>query len=243
MKILIIDDEVAIAKRIATECEKYRYVCHIANTGVDAIDLLSIEDYTLIILDLMLPDISGFEIMCRVRSLKKETPIIVLSGLSSIEQKIDCFTAGADDYITKPFSKQELFARIKAVTRRLHGYSSSSVTLGPVEVRLDKQLIITKDKEIKLTAKEYGILELLVLRKGSILPKEVFLSHIYGGINEPDSKIIDVIVCKLRKKITAATGGFSLIETVWGRGYIIRTDQTDQDLNENLDEMPALKAG
>ena len=137
-------------------------------------------------------------------------------------------TTGADDYLTKPFNRGELLARIQAVVRRSKGHSDSIIKTGDVEVNLDTQTVTVKDKPLHLTTKEYGIMELLSLRKGSTLNKDMFLDHLYGGIGEPELKIIDVFICKLRKKLEEASDGKNYIETVWGRGYVLRDPDEKQ---------------
>jgi two-component system cell cycle response regulator CtrA len=150
------------------------------------------------------------------------TPILILSGLSELDHKIKGLGFGADDFLTKPFDRRELIARIQAIVRRSKGHSESTIRTGKLVVNLDARVVTVDDNPLHLTAKEYGIIELLSLRKGTTLTKEMFLNHLYGGMDEPELKIIDVFVCKLRKKLTQATGGSHYIETVWGRGYVLR---------------------
>ncbi|MDR0640515.1 MAG: response regulator transcription factor [Holosporales bacterium] len=222
MRLLVVEDEANIARRIEAACSSDGLSCHLVETGTDALGMLKFYDYEAVILDLMLPDIDGIEILSRIRSIKNMTPVIILSGLSSTEDKVKCLTMGADDYLTKPFSKVELLARIYAVIRRTSGHSSSVINIGPMEVDLKQRCVKIYGNEMPLTSKEYAILELMALKKGAVLPKETFLNHIYGGMDEPELKIIDVFVCKLRKKIADLTGGMNFIETVWGRGYTLR---------------------
>ena len=173
-------------------------------------------------LDLNLPDMHGYEVLKKLRLSKVETPISILSGLAEVNDKVQGLVFGADDYLTKPFDKGELVARIHAIVRRSRGQADSVISTGKLEVNLDTKSVEVSGQPIHLTGKEYGILELLSLRKGTTLTKEMFLNHLYGGMDEPELKIIDVFVCKLRKKLTSATGGDSYIETVWGRGYLLR---------------------
>jgi two-component system cell cycle response regulator CtrA len=190
--------------------------------GEEGIDLAKIYDFDVILLDLQLPDMSGLEVLRHLRASRIKTPVIILSGSSTVDAKVRTFTGGADDYITKPFHNDELVARIHAVIRRSKGHAHSLIQTGDITVNLDSKTVEVNGARVHVTVKEYEILELLSLRKGTTLTKEVFLNHLYNGIDEPESKIIDVFVCKLRKKLAAATNGREHIETVWGRGYVLR---------------------
>ena len=169
-----------------------------------------------------MPDIDGMEVLRRLRDARVETPVLILSGLTESENKVKGLGSGADDYLTKPFEKDELLARIQAIVRRSQGHSQSIIATGRLSINLDAQSIEVDGQSVHLTGKEYGILELLSLRKGTTLTKEMFLNHLYGGMDEPELKIIDVFICKLRKKLSTATGGLTYIETVWGRGYVLK---------------------
>ncbi|MFT7448786.1 MAG: two-component system cell cycle response regulator CtrA, partial [Glaciecola sp.] len=176
----------------------------------------------LILLDLDLPDMNGHEVLRQLRLSRIETPILILSGSDDTESKIKGFGFGADDYLTKPFHREELVARIHAIIRRSKGHSQSVINTGQISVNLDAKTVTVDKKTVHLTGKEYQMFELLSLRKGTTLTKEMFLNHLYGGMDEPELKIIDVFICKLRKKLSVATGGENYIETVWGRGYVLR---------------------
>lgn len=232
MRVLVIEDESLIAQGIRSACIAEGFVCHIAESGNDGIEMIKFYEYDAIILDLMLPDMTGFDLLDFMRSLKTKVPVIVLSGLSSTDDKVKCLVNGADDYITKPFSKIELLARVYAVIRRTNGASSSTIEVGPLSLNFNSRKVTIYGAEIALTSKEYAILELLALKKGSVITKETFLNHIYGGMDEPDLKIVDVFVCKLRKKMSDMSGGLNFIETVWGRGYSIKCNPED---NKNPD--------
>jgi two-component system cell cycle response regulator CtrA len=148
------------------------------------------------------------------------TPILILSGLAELDAKLKALGFGADDYLTKPFDRRELIARIQAIVRRSKGHSNSVIQTGKLTINLDSRTAELDAQPLHLTGKEYSILELLCLRKGSTLTKEMFLNHLYGGTEEPELKIIDVFMCKLRKKLSL--GGENYIHTVWGRGYVMR---------------------
>lgn len=222
MRVLLVEDDASTARSIEMALASEGIVCDIAELGEEGLEIGKIYDYDIIILDLMLPDLDGYEVLRRLRAAKVKTPILILSGLTAPDQKIKGLGIGADDYLTKPFNKGELIARIQAVVRRSKGHSESIIRTGKLAVNLDTRTVEIDGGVIHLTSKEYGILELLSLRKGSTLTKEMFLNHLYGGIDEPELKIIDVFVCKLRKKLSDESGGENYIETVWGRGYVLK---------------------
>lgn len=222
MRVLLVEDDKAISDSIQLMLKTENFVVDCTELGEDGLEIGKIYDYDIIILDLMLPDIDGYEVLRRLRDARVETPILILSGLGELENKVKGLGFGADDYLTKPFHKQELIARVNAIIRRSKGHAQSVIETGKLRVNLDARTVEVSGKPLHLTGKEYGILELLSLRKGMTLTKEMFLNHLYGGMDEPELKIIDVFVCKLRKKLSSATGDENYIETVWGRGYVLR---------------------
>ena len=225
MRVLLIEDDTSTAKSIELMLKSEGFVVDATDLGEDGLEIGKLYDYDIIILDLMLPDIDGFEVLRRLRAARVATPVLILSGLSETDQKIKGLSTGADDYLTKPFDKRELIARIHAVVRRSKGHSESVIRTGKLSINLDTGMVEVDGQPLHLTGKEYGILQLLSLRKGTTLTKEMFLNHLYGGMDEPELKIIDVFICKLRKKLAAATEGENYIETVWGRGYVLRDPQ------------------
>jgi len=222
MRVLLVEDDPAMAQSVELMLKTAGMVVDATDLGEDGLEIGKLYDYDIIILDLGLPDMDGLEVLRRLRDARVETPVLILSGLTESEMKVKGLGTGADDYLTKPFDKQELLARIQAIVRRSQGHSQSIITTGKLAVNLDTSTVDVKGQAIHLTGKEYGILELLSLRKGTTLTKEMFLNHLYGGMDEPELKIIDVFICKLRKKLADATGGDNYIETVWGRGYVLR---------------------
>ncbi|WP_299813171.1 response regulator transcription factor CtrA [uncultured Jannaschia sp.] len=222
MRILLVEDDPTTSKSIEMMLASANLNVYATDMGEEGIDLARLYDYDLILLDLNLPDIHGHDVLKQLRMSRIETPILILSGDDGTENKIRGFGFGADDYMTKPFHRDELIARIHAIVRRSKGHSQSIIRTGSVAVNLDAKSVEVDGKPVHLTGKEYQMLELLSLRKGTTLTKEMFLNHLYGGMDEPELKIIDVFICKLRKKLSIATGGETHIETVWGRGYVLR---------------------
>ncbi|MBP7002360.1 response regulator transcription factor CtrA [Amaricoccus sp.] len=226
MRILLVEDDPTTSKSIEMMLQNANLNVYATDLGEEGVDLAKLYDYDLILLDLNLPDMTGHEVLRQLRIAKVETPILILSGTDDTESKLKGFGFGADDYMTKPFHRQELIARIHAIVRRSKGHAQSIITTGKFSVNLDAKTVEVDGRSVHLTGKEYQMLELLSLRKGTTLTKEMFLNHLYGGMDEPELKIIDVFICKLRKKLSEATGGENYIETVWGRGYVLRDPQS-----------------
>ena len=222
MRVLLVEDDPATAKSVEQMLTLERFNVYVTDVGEEGIDLGKLYDYDIIVLDLNLPDMHGYEVLKKLRLAKLRTPILILSGDSEPDDKVKGLVFGADDYLTKPFVKEELVARLHAIVRRSKGHAQSVITTGRMQVDLDSHTVTVDGTSVHLTGKEYSVLELLTLRKGTTLTKEMFLNHLYGGMDEPELKIIDVFVCKLRKKIATATDGEHYIETVWGRGYVLR---------------------
>src|ERR1700749_774003 len=229
MRVLLVEDDAATAASIELMLKKENFICDTTDLGEDGLEIGKLYDYDIIILDLLLPDIDGYEVLRRLRAARVRTPILILSGLVELDHKIKGLGFGADDFLTKPFDRRELIARIQAIGRRSKGPPESTIRTGKLLVNLDSRVVSVDQNPLHLTAKEYGILELLSLRKGTTLTKEMFLNHLYGGMDEPELKIIDVFVCKLRKKLSIATAGENYIETVWGRGYVLRDPPADAE--------------
>lgn len=222
MRILLVEDDPTTSRSIELMLTHANLNVYCTDLGEEGIDLAKLYDYDLILLDLNLPDINGLEVLRQLRLARIDTPILILTGADDTENKIKGFGFGADDYMTKPFHREELIARIHAIIRRSKGHSQSVIRTGKIAVNLDAKTVEAGGRPVHLTGKEYQMLELLSLRKGTTLTKEMFLNHLYGGMDEPELKIIDVFICKLRKKLSEVTDGENYIETVWGRGYVLR---------------------
>lgn len=228
MRVLLIEDDMAMSRGIETMLASDGFNVYATDLGEEGVDLGKLYDYDIILLDLNLPDMHGYDVLKKLRLSKVETPVLILSGMGDVSGIVKGLGFGADDYLTKPFRREELIARIHAIVRRSKGHSQSVIRTGKLTVNLDTKSVEVEGQRIHLTGKEYAMLELLSLRKGTTLTKEMFLNHLYGGLDEPELKIIDVFICKLRKKLASATGGDHYIETVWGRGYVLRDPEASE---------------
>ena len=225
MRVLLIEDDPSTSKSIELMLSAEGFNIYSTDLGEEGIDLGKLYDY-----DMNLPDMHGYDVLKKLRLSKVNTPVLILSGMGELENKVKGLGFGADDYLTKPFYKEELVARIQAIIRRSKGHAESIIRTGKLSVNLDTKTVDVNNQRVHLTGKEYAMLELLSLRKSTTLTKEMFLNHLYGGMDEPELKIIDVFICKLRKKLMAICGE-NYIETVWGRGYVLRDpDQNDADV-------------
>ena len=221
MRVLIVDDETLSNRALANLLRSNGVIVDQTDRGEDAIELARHYDYDVVLTDFALPDMDGYDLVRRMRAARIDTPVIIQSDQVRPQARVKAFGIGADDFITKPCDHAELFARMQAIVRRSKGYSQPSLRCGVLQLNLDSREVLVSGRNVHLTGKEYAILELLVLRKGMVLTKEVFLNHLYGGMDEPEMKIIDVFICKLRKKLADA-GAPNVIGTVWGRGYMVR---------------------
>ena len=200
MRVLLIKDDSALSRSVQLQLQAENMVIDASDLGEDGIELAKLYDYDIILLDLVLPDMDGVDVVRRLRNARVTTPVMMLSGLSTPDHMVRCLAAGADDYLTKPFDKRELSARIHAIVRRSNGHAQAEIVTGRLTVNFGARSASVDGTRLPLTGKEYGILELLSLRKGTTLTKEMFLNHLYGGLEEPELKIVDVFICKLRKK-------------------------------------------
>jgi two-component system, cell cycle response regulator CtrA len=221
MRVLLIEPDRASSEQIQLRLKAEGFNIYATDLGEEGVDLAKADEYDIILLELKLPDITGYEVIRQLRNAKITTPILVLSHLMAIEDKVRAFKIGADEYMTKPFHSQELIARIHAVVRRDRGFSSSIITVGELAINLASKTVEVSGKSVQMTASEYIILETMALRRGRLVSSQLFYDHLYDGIDESNGRIISVFVCKLRKKLVQASGGKNLIKTVWGQGFML----------------------
>jgi len=219
MRVLLIEDDPATRTAIETMLSVEGFEVRSTGYGEDGLGLASQESHDLILLDLNLPDIHGYELLTQLRAERIDTPVLILSGMSEIATRICGLRLGADDFLGKPFHREELLARIRAVMRRAQGCSQRIVQIGKLAINFDAKTIDFAGSRFDVTPKEFAILELLALRKGNIVSKDMLLNHLYGEMGEPHVKIIDVFVCKVRRKLRQLADGQDYIRTVWGGGY------------------------
>ncbi len=222
MRVLLIEDDAVTAKSIELVLRGEGFSVYTSDLGEEGFDLGDLFEFDAIVLDLNLPDLHGYEVLKKLRTSNVDTPVLILSGMVEPDDKVRGLGYGADDYLTKPFNNRELIARVRAIVRRASGRARSIIKTGKLVLDLDAKSVVVDSETLHLTGKEYAIFEFLSLRKGATLTKEAILNHLYGGIDEPELKIIDVFICKLRKKLAAATGGDHCIDTIWGRGYVLQ---------------------
>ena len=219
MRVLTVSGDTTLSRALCSIIRTMGAVCEQADQLDDAIDLARHYDFDLVVVDAMSGG-DGCDGLRRMRAHRITTPVLLLTADWKSDFRVRALNAGADDVMQKPFESSELVARIRAVVRRSKGWASQTIAVGNIRLNLDIKKAFVGDAPVHLTAKEYAVLELLMLRKGMILTKEAFLNHLYGGMDEPEMKIIDVFICKLRKKLAAA-GAAEVIGTVWGRGYTV----------------------
>lgn len=228
MRVLILESDRENARLLATTLSAEGYNPYVTDTSEEGVDLARIYDYDLVLTETVLPDGSGVEAVRLMRDSKVKAPVMFVTADATIETKRRAFTAGADDYLVKPYHRDELVARSQALIRRSKGHAAAIIRVGPIALNLDTRSISVNDKPIHLTGKEYRVIELLALRLGQTITKEMLLDHLYGGMDEPEIKIIDVFVCKVRAKLRKA-GAAGHIRTIWGSGYQM-TEEPGQEL-------------
>ena len=222
MRLLIVESDSLMAQGLELQLKSEGFNVYTTDLGEEGVDLARIYDYDALVVDYDGADMPGMEVVRHLRQSKITVPILILCRSGDVDTLVKVLNEGADYYLGAPFHKTELVAALYSLIRRSRGHARSIVTTGQLEVDLEAKTVNAAGRRLHLTGKEYAMLELLSLRRGQTLSKENFLNHLYGGMDEPELKIIDVFICKLRKKLTNASEGRNYIETVWGRGYVAR---------------------
>ena len=223
MNVLLIEDEPRVADFINRGLRAENHGVSVAATGGEGVELAKTGEFDVIILDLMLPDMHGYNVCQRLRSEGDHTPILMLTAMDTLEDKIKGLKIGADDYLAKPFDFDELLARIEALVRRSHHFAPSSNVLQVADLALDRELIEVRrgGEPIKLTAKELAILELLMSAPGRVFSRTRILNQVWGYSEDPLTNVVDVYIARLRRKIDTP-GRAPLLETVRGHGYRLK---------------------
>lgn len=220
MRVLLIEHDQSSAQSIELMLKFEGFNVYTTDEGQEGVELATLYDYDAIVLS-STPEHSDIAMLLKIRLEKVKAAVVVLTSAPNIEHTVRALGSGADDVISKPFHKDDLIARIHATVRRSKGHPQSIITVGDLVVNIDTKTVTVAGNPVHLTGKEFAMLELMALRKNNVLTKEAILNALYGGMDEPELKIIDVFVCKLRKKI-----GPGIVETVWGRGYCLRDQET-----------------
>ncbi len=226
MKILVIEDEKKVANFLQKGLKEEQYVVDVAYDGPEGEHLAKTNDYDLILLDIMLPGKDGIEILKTLRQCQVNVPVIMLTAKEMVEDKIKGFNAGCDDYISKPFSFEELLVRIRAVLRRGSGALSNVITFADLTLDLISHKVIRAGREIELTAKEYTLLEYLVRNPNRVLTRTMIAEHVWDYNYDSFTNVIDVYINYLRNKVDR---GFptKLIHTVRGVGYVLKEEKKE----------------
>ena len=224
MEILLIEDNRRISEFVVRGLEESGFSVVLVENGVDARELISQKVWDIILLDIMLPDIDGIELLQYIRYKKIQTPVLVLSALGEPDDKVKALDYGADDYLSKPFHFKELVSRINALTRRTKlSYLAPSEVLeaGDLKLFIDEHRVVRGDREIKLTLQEFKLLRVLMEYKNKVLPRTQILDKVWGINYDNNTNVVDVYISYLRNKVDME-GEPKLIETIKGRGYMIR---------------------
>lgn len=241
MRVLLIESDSGAAASIELMLKSEGVNADTTGLGEEAINLARLYDCDVIVCEMYLMDMPGMDVLRSLRNAAIKTPLIFLTSYKDNETEAAALDAGADDYITKPFHKDNLLARLRAVVRRSHGHTSSKLTVGGLTLNLADKSVAVNGEALHLTRKEYDLLELLMRRKESTLTKEVILTHMYGGMDEPELKIVDVFICKLRGRLEAA-GLPDHIQTAWGRGYRFEENPVARTRQRTNGGKPSLRA-
>ena len=227
MRLLVVEDEKKLNELITKKLKKEYYGVDSCFDGEEAIRYVEGTEYDAVILDIMLPKLDGFEVIKRIRAKKNKVPILLLTARDNIDDKVKGLDYGADDYLVKPFIFEELMARIRVLLRRNSGNADNVITVANLKVDLDAKTVFRDGVLIKLSGREYSILEYLIRNKGKILPRERIEDHIWNYEYEGGTNVIDVYIRYLRKKIDDSYTP-KLIHTIRGLGYVLRVDNENE---------------
>jgi len=227
MRLLVVEDEKKLNELITKKLKKEYYGVDSCFDGEEAVRYVEGTEYDAVILDIMLPKLDGFEVIKRIRAKKNKVPILLLTARDNIDDKVKGLDYGADDYLVKPFIFEELMARIRVLLRRNSGNADNVITVANLKVDLDAKTVFRDSVLIKLSGREYSILEYLIRNKGKILPRERIEDHIWNYEYEGGTNVIDVYIRYLRKKIDDSYTP-KLIHTIRGLGYVLRVDNENE---------------
>jgi two-component system copper resistance phosphate regulon response regulator CusR len=221
VKLLVVEDDRTVGQYVKRGLEEAQYIADLVADGAEALDLITVGQYDLVVLDLRLPGMTGLEVLRTLRDRGHTVPVLVLTAQDSVEFKVDALRAGADDYVTKPFAFEELLARIEALSRRPRQLSARVLTVADLVVDLDAREVRRGTRQIELTPKEYTVLEYLMRHAGRVMSRTLITEYAWDYHFDPGTNIVDVVINRLRKKVDA---GFDqkLVHTVRGIGYVVR---------------------
>ncbi|HET9065335.1 MAG TPA: response regulator transcription factor [Gemmatimonadales bacterium] len=221
MKLLVVEDDRTVGQYIKRGLEEVQYIVEWVADGSEALEMISVTTYDLVILDLRLPGMTGLEVLRTLRDRGHTMPVLMLTAQDSVEFKVDALRAGADDYVTKPFAFEELLARIEALSRRPRQISSRVLTVADLELDMATREVHRGDQSIELTPKEYTVLEYLMRHQGRVMSRTLITEYAWDYHFDPGTNIVDVVINRLRKKVDAGFGQ-KLLHTVRGIGYVVK---------------------
>jgi len=222
MRLLIVEDDISIASFIIAGLKQEGFAVDHAANGVDGLHMAITEPYDVMIIDIMLPELDGLSIVEKVRNTGISTPVLILSAKRSVDDRVRGIQRGGDDYLTKPFAFSELLARIQALIRRSTGFvESGSLTIDSLSIDLLKRKVVRAGKKIELQPREFSLLEYLARNANRVVSKTMILEHIWNFHFDPQTNVVDVLVCRLRSKIDKDFNK-KMIQTVRGVGYVLK---------------------
>lgn len=219
MKVLLIEEGPKAANRMKDALQNGGFKAFVTDEGEDGVKLARLYPYDLVVVSMSLGDIAGLEVIRMLRRRHLQVCIMAAADSNTPAEEALCLNSGADDYVSKFVNPEAFAARARALVRRAFGHADSVIEIGDLALNLNERCVSFKGGRVPLTRKEYALFELIAIRNGRLARTEAILDNLYGGLEEPEFKVVDVFVCKLRKKLSEATGGLNFIETVWGEGF------------------------